>query len=296
MTNVKLKRKNEDVKWAIIFLTPITIGMILFVLVPILAAIGLSFTKYDLFNAPVWRGLRNYERLFNPEMEQWFWPSFRNIIIFALIVTVLSIGIGLVLAVMLNRVKHGSGVFKMIYYIPMVCSTVATTAIWAWMYNDNYGPITQLLQFFGVVDYQFFSPTHAMPSMILMCVWGGFSGSMLLYFATLKNIPSYLYEAAEIDGANEFRCFFKITLPMVSPTTFYLLLTGLVGNLQAYSQFLSIGLDNYTPVLVIYKYAGHGYGTLYGYACAMGVVYGLFVGVIALINFKLSKYWVGYDV
>lgn len=296
MTN-KRKLKNRDGLWGAAFLSPIMLGMVLFVLIPIGYAIYLSFTKYDMFNPPRWVGWKNYQRLFDFTKETQFWESLKNVAIFAVLVTLLNVLVGLVLASLLKKGSKASGVFKVIFYIPMVCSVVATTSIWGWMYNSVYGPLSAILGFFGVEGYEFFAPAHVMPSMLLMSVWGGFGGSMLLYFAALKNIPAHLYEAAEIDGASPFQSFFKITLPMVSPTTFYLLLTGLIGALQAYSQFLAIGLDGYTPVLVIYCYAGHGYGTTtYGYACAMGVFYGLMIAVLAAANFKLSKYWVGYDV
>ncbi len=297
MEKVKTRKlKNHDALWGAAFLAPITAGMILFVLIPIGYAVYLSFTKYDMFNAPVWRGIANYQRLFDLSKETQFWLSLKNVAIFAVLVSLLNVFIGLILANMLKSCKAG-GVYKVILYLPTVCSVVATTAIWSWMYNSDYGPISALLRFVGINGYEFFAPAHVMPSMIFMCVWGGFGGSMFLYFAALKNIPSYLYEAASIDGAGSVRTFFKITFPMVSPTTFYLLLIGLVGNLQVYSQFLAIGLDGYTPVLVIFCYAGHGYGTTtYGYACAMGVFYGLLVGVVAFVNFRLSKYWTNYDV
>lgn len=290
------KIRNRDGLWGLVFLAPITIGMALFVLFPIIYAVYISFHKYDLFNAPKYVGVYYYKRLFNTAVETQFWQSLENIAIFAIILTILSVAVGLVLASILTRTKRGGGVFKAIFYIPMICSVVATTSIWSWMYNDAYGPIAKMLAYLGFKDYKFFAPAHVMPSMIFMCLWGGFGGAMLLYFAGLKNIPNDLYEAASIDGASQITAFFRITVPMVSPTTFYLLLTGLIGNLQAYSQFLSIGLVGYTPVLIIYSYAGHGNGLVFGYASAMGVFYGLMVGFIAFLNFKLSKYWVGYDV
>ncbi|MBQ9482397.1 MAG: sugar ABC transporter permease [Clostridia bacterium] len=291
------KLKNHDGLWGAIFLSPIAIGMILFILIPIGYAVYLSFTRYDMFNAPTFVGWRNYQRLFDISKETQFWSSFKNIFVFAVLITLLNVFVGLVIACLLKRGGRIENFFKVILYLPMVCSVVATTSIWGWMYNSVYGPLIGILKFFGVERYEFFAPSHVLPSMLLMCLWSGFGGSMLLYFAALKNIPGHLYEAAEIDGATPVQSFFKITLPMVSPTTFYLLLTGLVGSLQAYSQFLAIGLDGYTPVLVIYKYAGHGYGnTTYGYSCAMGVFYGILIAVIAAINFRLSKFWVGYDV
>ncbi len=293
MTARKHKRIGNDGLWGAVFLAPLCAGLLLFVAVPIVAAVVLSFTRYDLINLR-WSGLRNYSRLFDPLRETQFFPSIGNVAIFAVSVTALCIIVGLVLAFVLNRTAR-SGAFKAIYYIPIICSVVATTSIWGWLYNESYGPIVKFLGWLGIDGYKFFSPAHVLPSMIFMCVWGGFGTSMLLYFAALKNIPKYLYEAAEIDGAGPLVSFLKITVPMVSPTTFYLLLTGLIGNLQIYSQFLSIGLDGYTPVLIIYNYAGHGYGLNYGYASALGVFYGLIVGAIAFVNFKLSKFWVGYD-
>ncbi len=298
MQEAKLKkRKNEDIFWAVVLLAPLTLAILLFVAVPILYSIYLSFTKYDMFNPPQWRGLDNYRRLFNFSMETQFWRSFKNILIFAPLMTLLGITVGLLLANLLTKVKKGSGVFKVIFYIPVVCSVVATSCIWAWMYNDVYGPMSILFKALGIQDYNFFAPRNVIASMLFMCLWSGFGIQMLLYFAALRNIPDQLYDAAKIDGASALRTFFYVTFPMVSPTTFYLLLTGLIGNLQAYSQFLAIGLDGYTPVLVVYSYAGHGYGNnTYGYSCAMGIFYGLFVGVIAVLNFRLSKHWVGYDI
>lgn len=292
------KFTNSDAFCAMVFLAPIVLGLILFQMVPIIMSVVLSFTKYDLFNAPKFIGLLNYENLFNLEISSVFWGSIKNIVIFTVLFVTSNILLGLTLAVLLKNLGKLGNAFRVVYFLPLVCSVVATSVIWKWLYNDVYGPLTRLLEFFGVEGYGFFTPTHRMLSLIVMAVWGGFGTPMLLYTAALRNIPGHLYEAAAMDGAGGFKSFMKITVPMVSPTTFYLLLTEIIGSLQAYSIFLTVGLDKFSPVLVVFGYAGHGIGNLstYGYACAMGLFYGLLVLIIAVINFRTSKKWVNYDV
>lgn len=296
-TTKKFSIRKNNLTWACIFLLPLVVGLLLFVIVPLVYAVVLSFCEYNLFTTK-WVGMSNFIRAFTNDTQ--FWPSIVNALKYSLYVPITMV-IAMVLAYFLAKDFKGSKVYKMIFYLPTICSAVAITYMWKWLYNGQYGPLTLLCKILGLGQINFLDNEHAMGSMILMSVWSGLGTSMLLYIAAIKNVQQSCVEAAKIDGANNFHIFFKIVFPLISPTSLYLFITGIIGSMQGFAVFFSMtgGISPESivmPVTIIYMYAGHGWGiNTFGYASALALMLGIMIGGLTIINFVISKYWVYYD-
>lgn len=290
------KAKRKEWFWAVIFLLPLTVGLLLFCVYPLITGITYSFTDYNLFEMH-FVGLQNYKKVF---LDSTFWRSFLNVIIFSINVPV-NLVLALITSAVLNSKIKGSKIYRSIFFLPIICGAVATTFIWKWIFASQYGLLDNILYSLGVQNPPVWldvnQPANFMTSMIIMTLWSALGTNILIYSATLRNIPVTYYEAAKIDGANAFTRFIKITVPLISPITFYLLLTNLIGSLQEFSHFkIMVGYTENTilPVWYIYNFMGN-FGYEYGYASALGVVYGLFLLVVAAGNFIMQKFWVNYD-
>lgn len=289
--------QRNDAKWAVLFLAPLVIGLTLFMVVPLVYAIILSFCEYNLFTTK-WVGFDNFIRAFKNDPQ--FWPSVVNSLQFSLYVPITMI-IAMVLAYVLSKEFKGAKVYKMIFYLPTICSAVAITFMWKWLYNTEYGIFAVIMKKLGLPQIMFLDNKHAMASMQFMCIWSGIGMSMLLYIAAIKNVPQACIEAARIDGASNARIFLKIIFPLISPTSLYLLITGIIGAMQGFAPFFAMtgGVSPESivmPVTIIYMYAGHGWGiNTFGYASALALLLGVMIGALTIINFKISKYWVYND-
>ena len=299
-TNKKMSRKKlSDALWGYACVAPLTIGLLMFLFAPLVYSLYISLTEYDLFNAPVFVGLANFQKIFSAAGAQ-FWSSIGNAFVMC-IGTLISMGLSLLVAAILCGKIKFENFFKSIFFIPTICSAVATTIMWKRMYDVNYGTINQILTFiFGLEDgINWLDKEHVVGSIMFMTILFGFGTSMLLYISAIKGIPSTYYEAADMDGANTIQKFFYITVPSVSSITFYILVTGLIGCLQGFTVFqvMTNGSPSNTmmPVLLIFKYSGGEYGSFYGLASAMALILGIIIAILTAINFLVSKKWVHYE-
>lgn len=293
------KRKVSEAIWGYICIGPLTIGLLMFLAAPLIFSLYISLTEYDLFNAPVFVGFANFSKLFSEQGKE-FWNSLGNAFIMSIGVF-LSIILSLIVAnILCGKIKL-SNFFKSVFFVPTICSSVATTIMWKRMYDLNYGTINQILTMvFGFEEgINWLSYDNVVGSIIFMGLIFGFGTNMLLYISAIKGVPKSYYEAAEIDGANTFQKFIYITVPSVSSITFYILVTGLIGSLQGFTvyQVMTNGnpANTMMPVLLIYKYSGAEYGSFYGYASAMALVLGIVIAILTAINFIVSKKWVHYE-
>ncbi len=293
------KRKVSEAIWGYICVGPLTIGLLMFLAAPLIFSLYISLTEYDLFNAPVFVGFANFSKLFSEQGKE-FWNSLGNAFIMSIGVF-LSIILSLIVAnILCGKIKL-SNFFKSVFFVPTICSSVATTIMWKRMYDLNYGTINQILTMvFGFEEgINWLSYDNVVGSIIFMGLIFGFGTNMLLYISAIKGVPKSYYEAAEIDGANTFQKFIYITVPSVSSITFYILVTGLIGSLQGFTvyQVMTNGnpANTMMPVLLIYKYSGAEYGSFYGYASAMALVLGIVIAILTAINFIVSKKWVHYE-
>ncbi len=278
-----------------LFIAPLLIGLILFVAFPLIYAIFLGFCEYDLFNPPKFIGLKNFVEMFT---DKYFLKSMLNALIFCLNVPI-KLVISLVLASILAGKIKGSNAFRLIFYVPCLFGAVAITFIWQWLLAYEYGLVFNVMKSLGLEAVNFLDKEHFRSSMIMISVWCGIGISVLLLYATIKNTPKSLYEAAEIDGANAVERFWHITIPAVSPIMFYVILTGIIGSFQEFTMFNVMSGDsvndvNIMPVWWIYKFTGQ-YGYRYGYASALGLVLGVLLIIISAVQFYISNKWVHYD-
>ncbi|HZG57048.1 sugar ABC transporter permease [Paenibacillus sp.] len=294
-TRSKLSRTQKEALDCYVFMSPAIIGMVVFLLGPILFSAYISFTNYSILKSPVWVGLGNYIGLFN---DEFFWLSMKITFIYAAVSVPLGLVVSLLLAMLLNQNLKGIYLFRVIYYMPAVISGVAVALLWKWLFNPEFGLLNWFIGLFGIQGPQWiYSQDWALTSLILMSLWS-VGGSMLIYLAGLQGIPTELYEAAEIDGAGRFRRFLNVTIPMLSPVIFFNLVMGIIGSLQVFTEGYVMtqgGPNNSTlfAVLYLYRQAFNYYSM--GYASAMAWMLFLVILAFTLLVFKSSPMWVFYE-
>jgi len=296
----KRQKKENITGWLMIGL-PI-IGFILFELMPMIVSGVLSFMElrtYNLTDAK-WVGFSNFIEIFN---DPYFYKSLLNTLYYCVSV-IISLILGLIIAVLLSGKIKGKRFYRTIYFIPYVCSVVAVSYMWQLMYEPNYGILNSLFTKIGLEKVLWLrDPKWFMPSVIIMQVWCGTGFYIILYQAAISKVKKELYEAAEIEGANGIQKFFHVTFPLISPTTFYLLVVGTIGGLQAFAQIQvlangGVGPD-YSGLTVVYYIYIKAFERIttegMGIASAASWITAILIMGITFINFKIQKYWVNYD-
>ena len=282
----------------IVFIGPWLVGFCVLQLYPFLASLYWSFTSYDLLSAPRWVGLRNYGQLAggDPLFVTCLW----NTLCYTAMAVPLSILASLGLALLLNRPLAGRAVYRTLFFLPSVVPAVAAAAVWMWLLEPDHGAVNHLLGMLGVArpPTWFASERWAKPALAIMTVWGA-GNFMIIYLASLSDVPAQLYEAAEVDGAGPFRKLRHITLPMLSPYIFFNLVMGVIASFQYFTQVYVVSNGTGDPVNSTRVYALHLFLTAFkyldmGYASAMAWV--LFVLVVAatLLLFRTARHWVFY--
>ena len=291
----KVPYNKEETLWAMILLSPKIIGLIIFTLGPVIASFMLSFTNWDLVSKPNWVGIYNYQHLLSNET---FIKALMNTLYYTIVSVPVSMILSLLLAIAMNQKIKGIIVFRTAFFIPVISSMVAISLLWKYIYNSQYGLLNYFLGFFGVPPQNWLGDIKlAMPSLILMSVWKGLGYNMMIWLAALQGIPEDLYEAARIDGANKWQQFKKITLPLLSPTTFLMLILGIIGSFQVFESSYVMtngGPANATLTIVLYLYSNAFEWLKMGYASAMAYILALIIFVLTIIQFKYQKKWVHY--
>jgi multiple sugar transport system permease protein len=286
---------NEDMV-GYLFVAPLILGLLIFTYGPVLAAFVLSFTKGDYISTPKFIGLGNYAALLEDKL---FWQSMRNTLYYVAGVVPAGMVLSLLLALAMNQKLRGITIFRSIFFLPTISSSVAISLMWLWIYNPEFGVFNFLLRQVGVKGPLWLSsPEWAMPAVIIMAVWRGLGYNMLIYLAGLQGIPDVYYEAAAIDGAGAWDKFWNITLPLLSPTTFMLLILGLIGAFQVfeYTYVMTGGGPVYaTLTMVLYVYTNAFRDFQMGYASALAYVLFFILLGLTIIQFRLQRRWVHYE-
>ena len=286
-------KKNSRV--ASILIAPSFIPLVAFLIIPMLAAVSLSFASWDLLSPIKWIGLANFNELFSHAI---FYESLFNSLIFIAGYLPLVYFLGLAAALGLNKKFRGSTLLRAAYFLPVVTSWVIVSLLWKWILNPNGGVVNSLLHVVGIQGPGWWtSPIWAMPSIIIASVWKDLGYVMLILLSGLQSIPPEYQEAASIDGASKRQILFKITLPLLTPATFFVIIISLINNFQVFDQIYLMtggGPDGSTSVLVqqIVKNA-FDYGRM-GFASAMSMVLFTVLLIITLIQLRLQKRWVHY--
>ncbi len=277
------------------FICPWLFGFLVFTTYPFLTSIYLSFTRYDIVRPPVWVGAANYHTLLTGDAL--FWKSLGVTFQFALIAVPLGVVLGVALALLLNLDLRGMGLYRTIFFLPSILPTVATSVVFLWLFNPEIGLINRLLRAVGVIGPEWLqSPTWALPSLVLLSLWA-VGGSMVIYLAGLKDIPTHLYEAATIDGANAWQQLRYVTLPMLSPVIFFNLVMGLIGVFQYFTEAYIMtqgGPEDSTHFYALYLFERAWRYLDMGYASAMAWVLFLVIMVITGLLFWTQRRWVHY--
>lgn len=285
----------NDTFWAVIFLSPNLIGFLFFIFLPVLASLGLSFTEWDLLGDLKWIGLGNYKELIS---DQVFWKVLWNTVYYTLGTVPTGIIISLGLAIALNQKIKGVKLFRAVYFLPVISSTVAVGMIWQWLYNPEFGLLNYLLSLVDIHGPSWLTSTSwAMPAVMITCIWKSLGFNMLLFLAGLQGISDSYYEAAEIDGAGWWAKFRNITLPLLSPTTFFVVVMSIINSFQVFDQIFVMtqgGPARYTSVLVHYLYQNAFEYFKMGYASAIAYILFFIVFVITIFQLRHSKSWVVY--
>lgn len=272
------------------FLIPNFFGFLAFSLIPIIASFALTFTKWNLASSPQFIGFRNYEKLFTDEL---FWKYLWNTFYYTILVVPLTIIVGFSLAYLLNRKIRGIIFFRTVYFLPSVTLIVAVAVIWSWLYNADFGLFNFILGKFGIEGPNWLqSKTWAMPAIVIMGVWKGSGYSMLIYLAGLQSIPEEYYEAAKIDGAGWWQQIRLITIPLIFPTTFFILITSTIGAIQGFDQFYVMtrgGPAGATTTLVYYIFQNAFEWFNMGYAATAAAVLFVIIMVITLLQWRFAK-------
>jgi len=275
---------------------PVIIAFLVFNLYPMALGLYLSFTRWDILSPPTFIGLSNFADLFKDDL---LWRAVLQTLYYAVASVAGATALSIALALTLNQRLKTIGFYRTFFFLPAVTSLVAIAMVWRWIYNTEFGVLNAFLGSLGINPVNWLGdPVLAMPAVILMSIWRSAGFNTVLFLAGLQGVPQEYYEAAEIDGASKWDRFVHITLPLISPTTFFVVVNGLIGSWQVFDQvyILTRGgplLSTVTVVYLIYSNGFEWYKT--GYAAAMA--YGLFLIIIALtaIQFRLQKRWVFYN-
>ena len=275
-------------------IAPWLVGFILFTAGPMLISLWTSFTDWDLLTDPQWVGLENYRSL---ATDPTFIQSIKVTLAYTAAYVPLDLVGGLLLALLVRPRLRGIGIYRTIFYLPTVFSGVAFVVVWLWMLNPNGGLINLVLRWFGIEGPRWLlDPKYALWSLVMMSFWG-WGRSMALYLGGMQSIPGELYEAAAMDGAGNFRQFFKITLPLLSPIIFFNLVLSIISTFQSFtSAFVATNggpLDS-TLFLVLYIYRQAFEYFHMGYAAALAWVLFAIILILTLVLLRSQKFWVFY--
>ncbi len=286
MKNIIKNLVNSEKSAAWLFILPAILGTIIFIIIPVFCSFSLSFMKWDLLNPPEFVGLSNYKVVFS---EPIFLKILINTIVFALSVSILGVIIPLILAAILNSKIRGSEFYKTSYFLPFITPMIVIGIVWEWIFDPNIGILNTFLH----IHINWLYDTHfAMPALIIVTVWKLIGYNMIIFLSSLSGISQSLFEAAKIDGANSFQIFKNVTIPMLSPTIFFVVIITAISSFQVFDLIYLMtegGPLDSTNVLVyaIYKNAFEYFNA--GKASALAYVLFFIILVLTLIQWNLRK-------
>jgi len=290
---------------AYLFLLPSLLGFLLFIVGPVIGSLGLSLVRWNLLTAPTFVGINNYVEIFtrDPVFGQAFW----NTAFYTVTIVPLQLVAGLAVALALNQGLRGLKIYRLIYFMPVVTSVVAAALVFQWMFNRDYGVISALFWWLGDVTGLPIAPPDwlnssfwAKPAVVMLTVWKNMGFTMVIYLAGLQAVPQELYDAAMVDGAGAWARLRNITLPLISPTTFFLLIIQMIGAFQLFSEPFVMtrgqgGPAHATTSVAFYIYQAAFQFSQLGKASAMAWVLFAFIFACTLIQNWLQRRWVHYE-
>ncbi len=281
--------------WGFLFISPQLIGLLFFSLIPLVYAFVLSFTDWNGFAESSFVGLANYiEQFKNPD----FFTAIINTVYYMILVVPIGIAIAMILAISLNKIT-GKGIYRVFFFMPVVTSSVSVGIIFMWILNGDFGILNQALSLFGIDGPMWLTDTKwVIPSIALLSIWWGLGYNMVIFLAGLQGISKSYYEAASIDGANAFQKFRHITLPLLTPTTFFVTIMTIISSFQVFDQAFVMtqggpAKASYTIVFHIYDQAFVDFTM--GKSSAAAIILFFVILIFTLVQFKLQDRWVFYE-
>lgn len=297
LLGLKSPRAANEAKWGYIFLLPWALGLIIFILGPILASAYFSLTEYAIIKPPRFVGMENYVTAF--AKDDLFWSSLQRTFAYALVVVPVGLIGSLSLALLLNQGIKGTNLFRTLFFLPSLTPAVALALLWGWLLHPTVGPINVALRWAGVAGPGWLTDKDwALTALIIISLWATVGGnSMLIFLAGLQGVPRELYEAAAIDGAGAWARFRAVTLPLITPTLFFNLVLGIIGALKVFTLAFVATLGG--PSYSTWFYALHIYRQAFeyfrmGYGAALAWIFVIILLIFTLIQFRLSDRWVYY--
>jgi multiple sugar transport system permease protein len=284
-------------RWAWLFLAPTLIGLAVLSAGPIIAALGISLTKWDLLTAPKFIGLDNFTTLLQ---DRRFLTALRNTAFYTATSVPIGLVLGLALALALNQRIRGISWIRTAYFLPVVTSTVAISLVWSWIYSPDSGPLNGVLGALGIPPQRWITdPFWAMPSIVAMSVWQGLGTTVIIFLAGLQGIPEEYYDAAAVDGAGPRARFRFVTLPLLTPSIFFTGILALIDSFQVFDQVYVLarpGKATEATITIVYTIYENGFQNFkMGYAAASAWVLFLIVAVLTAVYFRLQNRWVHYQ-
>ena len=296
---VKLSKQ----KISYFFILPSLIIFSIFVLIPIVTSLYLSFTEYNVLHSPKWVGLKNYSDIvFN---DPRFWKSIRNTAIYVFGTVPIGIVISLMLAVFIDQKIRFKNLFKTIFFVPSVTSVVAISVIWKWLYaGGKYGLINHFLIRIGFppVDW-LMNVNWTLPAIMIMSIWGGLGYNMIIFLAGLQGVPQAFYDAADVDGANFWGKFWNVTLPLLAPTMLFVTIMSFIASFQVFDQVYIMtggsegavgGVLDCALTIVAYLYDSGFQRFKMGYASALAYIIFVIIFAVTLISLRFMKKKIDY--
>lgn len=282
-----------------LFIGPMITGLLLFRIGPIIIAFVMSFTRWNIRTDPIFLGLANYQELFTSET---FWQVLGNTVLFAVLYVPGVMLLSLVLAVLVNQQLRGIAFFRGLFFMPYITSMVAVAMVWNWIFSTRFGLLNNLLRnVFGVTNVPAWlaDSQTALLVLIIVTIWKTSGFQMMVFLAGLQGIPSSIYEAARIDGAGRWQIFRRITLPLVSPVTFFVLILSIIEAFKTFEVTFAMtegGPLNASTTLSYFVYQNAFIYNRMGYASSLAYVLMALVGAITLVNFRMRGRWVNQEV
>jgi multiple sugar transport system permease protein len=286
--------------WGIALILPNTLGLFFFFGIPVLMTFATSLLEWNLLKPPQFIGTANFERLLGDSM---FWGAFGNSLRLLLLTVPVGVVLALSAALMLNQKLRGRFIFRTIYFLPVITSTVAASVVWTWIFQPRYGLLGNLLAPVGLQDVNWLTrPDLVLFPLAVVTIWQRLGFDMVLFLAGLQTIPRVLYEASVIDGANRWQRFWYVTLPMLSPTTFLVILLSIINSFQIFDQVYIMtarttrgGVNGSATTLAYYMYESGFVRSEYGYASAVALALFVIILAVTIVQLRLQRRWVYYE-
>ena len=287
------KKARKDFFTGMGVILPSLLGFLIFTFIPVVISLCLSFTSWNFMEGIEgikFNGLANYIRLFS---DEWFLNSYKNNIIFTAVTVPVLIALGLVMATIINKYIYGGGVVRTMIFIPYIASVVAVCTVWMVLLQPSYGPVNEFFRSIGIAnppgwlaDFKW-----SLPSIMVIYVWQQVGYYSIVFLAGLKGLPEDVYEAAKVDGASSIRQFFSLTVPLISPTTFFLTIMGIIGSFKVFDQISVLtqgGPGSSSSVMAYYVYrTAFDYFEM-GYANTLAWALFVLVFIVTLVQWKMQ--------